>query len=182
MLLGQIIKNDSLVSLTGYNIHIRINLTTRKMINWFVSRWYYILLFGFTLGTIELQKLPVKAESKIYSPVSIISGTAISDILTEEDIPTGEGGFARDYYVELEAGDQIAIDLTSENFDTMVMLIASDGTTVGENDDGPDGTTNSLLFSRITETGKYIVRVRAFGETSGGKFTLKLTRLKPTSK
>ena len=152
------------------------------MINWFVSRWYHTLVFWGALGTIGLQVLPAQAEPKIYSPLSITSEKAVSDILTEEDIPTGEGGFARDYYVQLQEGDQVAIDLTSENFDTMVMLIASDGATVAENDDGPDGTTNSLLFSRITEAGKYIVRVRAFGETSGGKFTLKLTTLKPTSK
>lgn len=152
------------------------------MINWFVSRWYYSLVFVATINTIGLQILPAAAEPKIYAPLSITSEQAISDVLTEEDIPTGEGGFARDYFVQLQAGDQIAIDLTSENFDTMVTLIAADGATVAENDDGPDGTTNSLLFSRITEGGKYIVRVRAFGETSGGKFTLKLTRLKPTPK
>ncbi|MGL5074970.1 MAG: PPC domain-containing protein [Waterburya sp.] len=128
------------------------------------------------------QTLPANAESKIYNPPSITSEQVISDTLTENDIPTGEGGFARDYYVQLQKGDQISIDLTSDNFDSMVVLIAADGATVAENDDGPDGTTNSLLFSRINEAGKYIVRVRAFGETSGGKFTLKLTRLKPTAK
>jgi hypothetical protein len=50
---------------------------------------------------------------------------------------------------------------------------------VAENDDGPDGSTNSLLFARITETGKYLIRVRAFGETGGGAFQLKVTRLRP---
>jgi hypothetical protein len=134
------------------------------------------------LCTWGCQTLPANAESKIYNPPSINSEQVISDTLTENDIPTGEGGFARDYYVQLQKGDQISIDLTSDNFDSMVILIAADGATVAENDDGPDGTTNSLLFSRINEAGKYIVRVRAFGETSGGKFTLKLTRLKPTAK
>ncbi|MEM8722592.1 MAG: PPC domain-containing protein [Cyanobacteria bacterium P01_G01_bin.39] len=129
-----------------------------------------------------LQTIPVKAQSKIYDPPAITSEAEVSDTLTENDIPTGEGGFARDYFVQLEKGDQVAIDLSSDNFDSMVMLIAADGATIAENDDGPDGTTNSLLFSRITEAGKYIVRVRAFGDTSGGKFTLKLTRLQPTSK
>jgi hypothetical protein len=33
---------------------------------------------------------------------------------------------------------------------------------VGENDDGPDGTTNSLLFARISEAGTYTVRVQAY--------------------
>jgi hypothetical protein len=123
-----------------------------------------------------------KAQEKLYSPVSISSEKAVADTLTEKDIPTGEGGFARDYSIDLRKGDQVAIDLFSEDFDTILLLIAEDGSTVAENDDGPDGSTNSLLFARITEDGKYIVRVRAFGETSGGKFTLKLSRLKPTDK
>lgn len=146
------------------------------------DKWVNTLAVTLVVYSSGLRTLPVQAESKIYDPPSITSESEISDTLTENDIPTGEGGFARDYFVELEKGDQVAIDLTSDNFDSMVMLIAADGATVAENDDGPDGTTNSLLFSRITESGKYIVRVRAFGDTSGGKFTLKLTRLKPTSK
>ncbi len=152
------------------------------VIKFVFSHWSNILAAATAMIIFELQALSVQAESKIYDPPSITSDKEISDTLTENDIPTGEGGFARDYHVQLEKGDQVAIDLTSDNFDSMVMLIAADGTTVAENDDGPDGTTNSLLFSRITEAGKYIVRVRAFGETSGGKFALKVTRLKPNSK
>ena len=152
------------------------------MVTRFVFDWFNVSLAAISLCTLGLQTLPVKAESKIYNPPSITSETEVSDTLTENDIPTGDGGFARDYFVQLEKGDQVAIDLTSDNFDSMVMLIADDGATVAENDDGPDGTTNSLLFSRITEAGKYIVRVRAFGDTSGGKFTLKLTRLRPATK
>ena len=140
---------------------------------------YCALSLGVTGIAIAILGLPATAQQKIYDPVPISSNKEISDTLSEKDIPTGEGGFARDYYTDLEEGDQIAIDLTSEEFDTMVTLIAADGSTVAENDDGPDGTTNSLLFSRITENGKYIIRVRAFGETSGGEFQLKLTRLKP---
>jgi hypothetical protein len=121
----------------------------------------------------------VRAESKIYNPIVISENHQISDTLSDHDIPTGEGGFARDYLIHLEKGDQVAIDLISEDFDSIVILIAADGSTVAENDDGPDGNTNSLLFARITETGKYIIRVRAFGETGGGTFTLKVTRLKP---
>ncbi len=150
------------------------------MINLFVRRCYcgfFIWVALLTLGSIAL---PAKAQSKIYHPLPISSGKAIADTLSEQDIPTGEGGFARDYYVDLKKGDQVSIDVTSDHFDAVVTLIAEDGSTVAENDDGPDGTTNSLLFARITEDGRYIVRVRAFGETSGGKFTLKLTRLKPT--
>ncbi len=153
-----------------------------KWFNTFSARMEKLAFLGIALYGLGWLALPAKAQSKIYDPPSITSETEVSDTLTKNDIPTGDGGFARDYFVQLEKGDQVAIDLTSDNFDSMVMLIADDGATIAENDDGPDGTTNSLLFSRITEAGKYIVRVRAFGDTSGGKFTLKLTRLKPTLK
>ena len=123
---------------------------------------------------------PSQAENRLYNPIPL-SLKDISDRLSDRDIPTGEGGFARDYMVELEKGDQVAIDLKSDEFDTVVVLIASDGSTVGANDDGPEGGTNSLLFARIKETGNYIVRVRTFGVTGGGQFTLKIDRLRPVN-
>ncbi|MFP4133679.1 MAG: PPC domain-containing protein [Halothece sp.] len=140
-----------------------------------VYRWNISL--GILLLLITSSLFPVKAQSSLYNPISLPMNQEINDELSAEDIPTGEGGFARDYYVDLESGDQISIDLKSDDFDTLVRLIASDGTTVAENDDGPDGTTNSLLFTRMSESGRYIIRVRAFGETGGGDFTLKITRL-----
>ena len=148
------------------------------MTNKLVARWYYTVFVLVSILTVGLKILPAKAQLKLYSPMPLSSEREIADMLSEEDIPTGEGGFARDYYIELRQGDQVAVDLTSEDFDTIVMLIAADGSTVAENDDGPDGSTNSLLFARITENGRYIVRVRAFGETSGGKFRLKVSRLR----
>ncbi|GAC1467720.1 MAG: hypothetical protein NVS2B14_08690 [Chamaesiphon sp.] len=120
----------------------------------------------------------VRAQNRVYSPIPVEIGKPLKDTLSDKDIPTGQGGFGRDYILTLSAGDQIAIDLTSESFDTIVSLLSDDGSTIGENDDGPDGTTNSLLFMRIPKSGNYIIRVRGFGETAGGSFTLKVTRLR----
>lgn len=118
-------------------------------------------------------------QTKLYSPIPIAPGNSVNDKLSDKDIPTGQTGFARDYVLDLKEGAQIAIDLTSDNFDTMLTLMAADGSTVAENDDGPDGTTNSLLFTRITKSGTYYIRVRAFGEMAGGNYKLKVTLLKP---
>lgn len=123
--------------------------------------------------------LPSQAQTPMYHPLALTMNTTVPDVLSDADIPTGDGGFARDYWVELKKGDQITIDVLSDTFDTTVKLLAADGSKVAENDDGPDGTSNSLLFARITESGKYTVRVQAFGETGRGKFTLKVTRLRP---
>ncbi len=138
-----------------------------------------IALFSLMVG---LTAVPVRGQQAIYNPIPIKSNGAIADRLSDKDIPTGEGGFAKDYEIDLEKGDQVAIDLTSDEFDSVVLLLGADGATIAENDDGPDGSTNSLLFSRITETGRYIIRVRAFGETGGGNFNLKVTRLRPVDR
>lgn len=119
------------------------------------------------------------AQSKLYNPIALPASNQVSDTLSEKDIPTGEGGFARDYLVKFNKGDNVAIDLSSDSFDSIITLLAPDGSTVSENDDGPDGSSNSLLFTRIAKTGTYIVRVRSFGETGGGAFKLKVTRLRP---
>ena len=119
-----------------------------------------------------------QAQTPVYSPIEMPDAREINDTLTEQDIPTGFGGFARDYTVYLEDGDQVAIDVISEEFDTLVTLMNKDGAAVGENDDGPDGTTNSLLFARITETGMYTVRVRSYAGQGTGDFYLKVARLR----
>jgi Bacterial pre-peptidase C-terminal domain len=148
------------------------------MTRFLADRRYSGLLFCLASCFWGGQALPTRAE-KLYNPIPLSPNKEVNDTLTDGDIPTGEGGFARDYLIQLDKGDQIAIDLKSENFDSVLLLLAADGSTVAENDDGPDGGTNSLLFARVNETGKYIIRVRAFGETGGGKYTLKLTRLRP---
>jgi hypothetical protein len=120
-------------------------------------------------------------DNRVYNPLSLPPSNEVFDALTDRDIPLGDGGFARDYAIQLIAGDQISIELISDNFDTVVVLLTKEGKTVGKNDDGPDGSSNSLLFTRVKKTGQYLIRVQGFSETSGGKFNLKITRLKPSS-
>jgi Bacterial pre-peptidase C-terminal domain len=119
-----------------------------------------------------------KLHKFVYTPIPLSPNGEVKDVLSERDIPTGDGGFARDYAIKLVAGDQLAIDLTSEAFDTVVILLNSEGKSVGKNDDAPDGTSNSLLFTRIKDAGAYVIRVQGFGETSSGEFKLKVSKLK----
>jgi hypothetical protein len=119
-----------------------------------------------------------KLSKFVYAPIQLPANGEVKDVLSDRDIPTGDGGFARDYSIKLLAGDQIAIDLTSESFDTVAILLNAEGKTIAKNDDGPDGTSNSLLFTRIKDPGTYIIRIQGFGETSSGEFKLKVSKLK----
>ena len=149
------------------------------MIKAFAAGLSQVLIVSATLVTIGMGARATVAQSKLYNPIFLPAGNEVTDTLSEKDIPTGEGGFARDYMVKLSQGDNVAIDLKSDNFDSIVTLLAADGSTIAENDDGPDGSSNSLLFTRITKAGIYVIRVRAFGETGVGSFKLKVTRLRP---
>ena len=148
----------------------------------FTSGLSRVLLVPATLLAIGMGTTSAVAQCsqcKLYNPITLPANNEVNDTLSEKDIPTGQGGFARDYLLQLKEGDNIAIDLSSDSFDAILTLLAEDGSTVSENDDGPDGSTNALLFTRIAKTGRYIVRVRAFGVTGVGTFKLKVTRLRP---
>ncbi|MBU6228150.1 MAG: pre-peptidase C-terminal domain-containing protein [Cyanobacteria bacterium REEB459] len=140
---------------------------------------YPSLAIATSLMVVITSAVATKAQSRPYTPIPLSVSRQIEDTLSAQDMPTGFGGFSRDYSLTLTAGDQVAIDAASDDFDTLVALISKEGTTVGENDDGPDGSTNSLLFVRITESGLYTVRVSAYaGGSTTGKFRLKVARLK----
>jgi hypothetical protein len=149
------------------------------MINIRMAQPKLLLAVPTALLAIALGTASVQAQTRMYNPIPVPGNGEITDTLTENDIPTGFGGYARDYTISFESGDQVVIDLTSDEFDTIITLIAPDGATIGENDDGPDGTTNSLLFARITRGGQYILRVRPYAGQGMGTFNLKVTRLRP---
>lgn len=144
---------------------------------------FWLIVFLHTEQATAQNSAPAKptsstvSPSPVYKPLSLSIDKDVLGTLSDRDIPLGDGGFARDYTIQLNAGDQVAIDLISDNFDPVVSLLTKEGKTVGKNDDGPDGTSNSLLFARIKKTGSYVVRVQGFSDTSGGNFTLRVSRL-----
>lgn len=160
-------------------MHLCISIVSARYCTLLMSKsisWFSLPLLA-SLSVALLSQRPVQAQA--YNPASLPSSGEVSDTLSNKDIPTGTGGFTRDYRVAFRAGDQVVIDLTSQQFDTIVTLIGPDGKTVGENDDAPDGTTNSMLFARIATAGNYIIRIAPYAGQGGGSFKLKVTRLQP---
>lgn len=143
-----------------------------------MSKFRFPLLAPVAALALGFSGLSANAQTTLYSPIPLPSSNQVDDSLTDKDIPTGSGGFARDYLVTFEEGDQVVMDLTSEEFDTIITLIAPDGSAVAENDDAPDGSTNSMLFARVTRPGSYIIRVSPYAGQGIGKFNLKVTRLR----
>ncbi len=114
----------------------------------------------------------------VYKPTAISSGSEINDILTDKDIPTGQKGFARDYILEAQKDERLEITVNSGSFDTVLSLLDTKGEVIAENDDAASDTTNSLIFFKVRQSGTYTIRVSSFGGSSGGKYTLKVTKLR----
>ncbi len=118
-----------------------------------------------------------QVRTSIYKPTAITSGVDVNDILTDKDIPTGQKGFARDYAINVQKDERLEISVNSGGFDTVLSLLDSAGEVVAENDDAVGDNTNSLIFFKVRQSGNYIVRVSSFGGSSGGKFTLRVSKL-----
>ncbi|RZM81996.1 PPC domain-containing protein [Leptolyngbya iicbica] len=84
----------------------------------------------------------------------------------------------KDYPLAIEAGDIIAIVVTSEDFDTMVSLIGPDGEEVAFNDDY-GGTLNSRIVYSATSSGDYIIRAMTYDGQQGGDFMLEVRPASP---
>lgn len=142
--------------------------------------WRLPLSLSAAIASLSLSASVAMAQSiSMYNPIPMPPSDEVTDVLSDQDIPTGFGGYARDYTLTLEDGDYIVIDLISDEFDTIITMLAPDGSTFGENDDGPDGTTNSMLFVRITQSGEYTLRVTPYAGQGEGEFNMKVTRLRP---
>ena len=122
-----------------------------------------------------------QVRNAVYKPNVIASGLDINDILTDKDIPTGQKGFARDYAIAAQKDERLEITVTSGSFDTVLSLIDSKGEVIAENDDAVGDSTNSLIFFKVRQSGNYTIRVSSFGGSSGGKFILKVTKLRPVN-
>ncbi|WP_242022990.1 PPC domain-containing protein [Pseudanabaena mucicola] len=129
------------------------------------------------LSALSAQSLK-PASSSTYKPTPVTTGIDVNDTLTDKDIPTGQKGFARDYTITVQKDERLEITVRSESFDTVLSLLDSKGEVVAENDDAVGEGSNSLVFFRVVQSGNYTIRVSSFGGSSGGKFVLRVNRLK----
>lgn len=83
-----------------------------------------------------------------------------------------EGYRADEYVLDVEDGDPLRIDLTSDDFDTYVVIYHPDGTRE-YNDDGGDGL-NSRLFVSARGSGEMRIFARGWQSDPSGAYTLEV--------
>ena len=76
-----------------------------------------------------------------------------------------------EYWFQGEVGQQVVISLSSNEFDTYLLLLDESGERIGENDD-VEGSTNSELTVSLPRTGAYRVITNSYDETGRGSYQL----------
>jgi serine protease Do len=88
------------------------------------------------------------------------------------DDTLNDGSFYEEYQFQGRAGQTVRLRLSSDVFDTYLILLDDQGNRLGENDDRNPNDTNSELVVTLPRNGSYIVIVNAFDRTGQGAFLL----------
>jgi Calpain family cysteine protease len=108
------------------------------------------------------------------APDQTINGTlTITDLRNAGD----EGSFSDDYQLNgINAGQQVQINLNSDQFDTYLQLVnAATGQVISFNDDANPDTINSQLTFTAAAGVQYVVRVSSYENAVTGNYTLGVT-------
>lgn len=105
------------------------------------------------------------------------SGPEPADVSGEYTLEEGDGtdpedrGLAKPVTFEGDSGDAVSITMTSDAFDTYLMLEGPDGDVVEEDDDGATGL-NSQITRPLEQSGEYTIWCGSFSTSSTGPFNL----------
>ena len=114
------------------------------------------------------------------APTPISIGQTVNGNLTTNDCPLGDGTFYDTYSFAGTAGQRVAVLMTSNQFDTFLILNRPDGSTFTANDDGGGGTNSRIPpgsgFITLPTTGTYTIWANAFDPTdTTGSYSLTLS-------
>ncbi len=110
--------------------------------------------------------LPISVSQVLTNPSETVSiGSTTSGLITNEQ-------WFETYKFDAQAGDVVTVEMITDegNLDTLLLLINSTGTIVGNNDDiQPVENTNSRIDSlRLPTTGTYTILASRYGKDVGG--------------
>ena len=108
------------------------------------------------------------------TPITI--GQTVNGNLTTNDCPADDGTFYDVYSFSGTAGQRISISMSSNQFDTFLILNRPDGSLLAVNDDGGGGTNSRIPpngFLTLPVTGTYTIYANAFDpDNTTGAYTL----------
>lgn len=127
---------------------------------------YQLIATSFGSGSTGGYQLTSAMSEAVPPPPSVTRTAAILGDGDELDLD----GFQTDLFTfPGQAGETLGVSALSNDFDTTMTLVSPSGEVI-ENDDGPDGSTNSRIDTVLTETGDYALMVSGYEPGDGGAY------------
>ncbi|WP_346294451.1 PPC domain-containing protein, partial [Sphaerothrix gracilis] len=98
----------------------------------------------------------VVAQQTTRSPEVVTGQLNQNSPVREED-----GSFYQSHTFQGAANESLTIELSSDEFDTYLILIGPEGNTIAQNDDGAGGT-NSRITVTLPTTGVYTIIANSY--------------------
>ncbi|MBD1909054.1 MULTISPECIES: pre-peptidase C-terminal domain-containing protein [unclassified Leptolyngbya] len=135
------------------------------------------LLLASTVGALSLVP-PADAESVSFQE----SKQNDSQVLLQQQgrleqgdaVLPSDGSIYDQYTFDGQAGQEVTVSLSSNEFDTYLAILGPDGDVVGENDDSGN-STNSEITVTLSVTGTYTVVANAYDTNGRGRYTVMVT-------
>jgi subtilisin family serine protease len=145
-----------------------------------VTGTYKIFANSFAANTTGSYSLTLSGTTPVTcSSTAITLGQTINGTLSTSDCRLSDNSFFDSYTFNGTAGQQIAVEMSSPNFDTFLFLLGPDGLVV-DDDDGGDGFNSRIPaetgFFTLPSSGSYTILTNSFAPNITGNYTLSLLR------
>lgn len=113
--------------------------------------------------------------------VAVSMGDELEGSLDPLDAVLDNGTYYDEYTFHGEAGETVEVEMTSDDFDSYLLLGTGNGDEFAQlalDDDGGSGR-NARIRQRLSRSGEYVIRARSFGANDTGDYTLTLGRPAP---
>lgn len=119
--------------------------------------------------------LAVLAAPLLPQQLSQATPNTVTGQLDSTNRTLNDGSYFNAYTFEGVAGERIVIDLVSVDFDAYLILVAPNGQSIAQNDDGGQGT-NARISIVLPATGTYQIVANSYRPRETGRYTLTFIR------
>ncbi|MBN1476554.1 hypothetical protein JXA47_07370 [Candidatus Sumerlaeota bacterium] len=124
---------------------------------------------------VALMALAMPTQSPAQRPSLLMPDRPTEGLLTASDTRSSSGGFQDAYFFVGQANQPVEITVSSQDFDTFLVLRSPTGAEE-MNDDARDGSTDSQIATVLSETGTHTVTVTSFAPDQTGTYEITLRR------
>ncbi|WP_228038028.1 trypsin-like peptidase domain-containing protein [Nodosilinea sp. LEGE 06152] len=109
-------------------------------------------------------------------PAAIAAGAVVQGRLDDSSNVLPDGSFYNPYRFEGQAGQTITIDMSSQDVDSYLILLAPDRDDFSIQDDDSGGSLNARISTQLPYTGSYLILANTVSQGEAGSYQLRLSQ------